>query len=190
MTPKAKRALRTRLLANRAARSTAGRDAANRQIAARVTSRVAGLVIAAYVPVADEPGHIDHLSLLKSRGARILLPITHGPDDPLSWGWFDEPESLVAGPYGLLQPASPATSYTPHDADLVIVPALALSPAGARLGRGGGFYDRALVDVPPARMIGVVYDDELLADLPTEPHDIAVGWVCTPSDLRRAVRRK
>ena len=182
--------LRLQLLAHRAARSAAERELANRQIAARITSRFAGLVIAAYVPAVDEPGHVEHLSSLKSSGARVLLPITRRRGEPLSWGWYDGPGLLVTGPYGLRQPAYAATDYTPRDADLVIVPGLALSPAGARLGRGGGFYDRALAGVPRARTIGIVYDDELLEDLPTEPHDIAVGWVCTPSDLRRAVRRE
>lgn len=193
MTPdvtEAKRVLRLQLLANRAARAAAERDAANRQIATRITARLAGMVIAAYVPVADEPGRIEHLSLLRSCGVRILLPITLGRGDPLSWGWYDKPEALVAGPFGLRQPAVAAEGHTPHDADLVIVPALALNPAGARLGRGGGFYDRVLLGVPRARMIGLVYDDELRGELPTEPHDIEVGWIFTPSDLRRAVRRE
>lgn len=178
------------MLAHRAGRPAVERAAANRLLAKRITARFAGLLVAAYVPVTDEPGLVEHLTLLRSRGARVLLPIVHGRHGALSWGWYDGPESLVAGPFGLLQPATAATDYTPHDADLVIVPALALSPTGARLGRGGGFYDRALVGIARARTLGLVYDDELLDDVPTEPHDIEVGWVCTPSDLRRVVRRE
>lgn len=147
-------------------------------------------MIAAYVPAADEPGRLDHLTSLSSRDARVLLPIVHGYREPLDWGWYDGPDALVAGPYGLWQPAYAAKNYSPLNADLVIVPGLALTFAGARLGRGGGFYDRALVGVPRAHTIGLVYDDELLDELPTEPHDVEVGWVCTPSDLRRAVPRE
>lgn len=187
-----KRALRRRLLSIRATRSDADRVAATAGLTRRLSTRLhrlGGLTVAAYAPAGDEPGSYEHLELLRSAGARVLLPITYSRDLPLEWGRYDGPEALVAGPYGLRQPAQ-ASNRPLREADMVIVPALALSLRGARLGRGGGFYDRALAGVPQARVVGVVYDDELLDDLPTEPHDIGVGWVCTPRDLRRVVRRE
>jgi 5-formyltetrahydrofolate cyclo-ligase len=53
---------------------------------------------------------------------------------------------------------------------------------GIRLGRGGGFYDRALTHVrPDAVLVAVVFDDELVDELPAEPHDQRVTVVVTPS---------
>jgi 5-formyltetrahydrofolate cyclo-ligase len=67
-------------------------------------------------------------------------------------------------------------------ADIVLVPALAVDARGYRLGRGGGSYDRALARVG-ARVptIALLYDDELLPSLPTEPHDQRVRLVARPA---------
>jgi 5-formyltetrahydrofolate cyclo-ligase len=67
-------------------------------------------------------------------------------------------------------------------ATAVVVPAVAVDRSGVRLGRGGGYYDRALLHARPgALLVAVVYDDELLDELPAEPHDHRVGVVVTPS---------
>ncbi|TFV62656.1 5-formyltetrahydrofolate cyclo-ligase, partial [Blastococcus sp. CT_GayMR20] len=68
------------------------------------------------------------------------------------------------------------------DADAVVVPALAVDHFGFRLGRGGGYYDRALVHArPDAVLVTVVFDEERFAELPREAHDRPVGAVVTPS---------
>jgi 5-formyltetrahydrofolate cyclo-ligase len=68
-------------------------------------------------------------------------------------------------------------------AALVIAPALAVDRVtGVRLGRGGGFYDRALAHAAPgALLVAVVHDEELVDALPAEPHDRPVDAVVTPS---------
>ncbi len=64
--------------------------------------------------------------------------------------------------------------------DLVVVPALAVSPGGHRLGYGSGFYDATLPDFcPPAVAVVVAYDFQLLAELPVLPHDVACDVVIT-----------
>jgi 5-formyltetrahydrofolate cyclo-ligase len=64
----------------------------------------------------------------------------------------------------------------------VLVPALAVDDRGNRLGRGGGSYDRALARAA-GLTIAVLYDGERVAALPTEPHDIPVQAVVSPSGL-------
>jgi 5-formyltetrahydrofolate cyclo-ligase len=65
---------------------------------------------------------------------------------------------------------------------VVIVPALAVSESGMRLGRGGGSYDRALARVGgQVPTIALVYDEELLPSVPAVPHDQPVRAVATPS---------
>jgi 5-formyltetrahydrofolate cyclo-ligase len=61
------------------------------------------------------------------------------------------------------------------------VPALAVDHSGARLGRGRGFYDRTLVlRDPNARLVAVVRDEELLDEVPHEPHDVPMTHALTP----------
>jgi 5-formyltetrahydrofolate cyclo-ligase len=99
---------------------------------------------------------------------------------------------LAPGRFGLLEPVGPRLGPTAIGAaDVVVVPALAVARDGVRLGRGGGYYDRALRHVRPgAALVAAVFDDELLDALPAEPHDRLVTAVVTPSggwqDLRPA----
>jgi 5-formyltetrahydrofolate cyclo-ligase len=67
-------------------------------------------------------------------------------------------------------------------ADLVLVPALAVDRGGVRLGRGGGSYDRALTRVGPGiPTIALLYDGELLDEVPADDHDQRVRLVARPS---------
>ncbi len=64
---------------------------------------------------------------------------------------------------------------------MVFVPALAVDRAGVRLGRGAGFYDRSLpLADPAARLVAVVRDDELVDEIPAEPHDVRMTHALTP----------
>lgn len=142
-------------------------------------------VIAAFVPVRGEPGSLDVLDEL-ARRATVLLPITGALGTPLEWAAYGGRQSLVRGPLGLQQPPGPDGSLL-ADAEVVLVPALAIGRDGSRLGHGGGFYDRALAGMPTERLYGVVHDDEVAESLPVEEHDVRIGWLCTPSETVRLV---
>lgn len=176
-------AVRTELLARRAAldpdaRLDAARNVTNHLVTA-VTSRAARIV-AGYVPIGAEPGGPDLPDILRSTGARVLLPVLRADND-LDWAEHSGP--LVAAARGLREPAGPSLGVTAiATADLVVVPALAVDRRGVRLGRGGGSYDRALARVPAAvPVIALLHDGELLDDIPAEPHDRLVSAVITPS---------
>jgi 5-formyltetrahydrofolate cyclo-ligase len=174
-----KATLRTVLLARRAARSPEERAAAARSLAANLASRLAdAAVVAAYVPTAEEPGH-DRLP--GALPGRVLLPVVPARGRELSWAEYDG--RLVAGRFGLQEPAGerlPATALA--RADVVVVPALAVATDGTRLGRGGGYYDRALAHArADAVLVAAVFDDELLEALPAGAHDRRVTAVVTPS---------
>jgi 5-formyltetrahydrofolate cyclo-ligase len=178
----AKSALRARHLARRRARPQPERDAA---AAAVVTALLRGLArtraVAAYVPDPEEPGHGRLPAAFTQLGARVLLPVV--PAQGAELGWAVDTGRLAPGRFGLLEPVGPRLGPTAvGTADVVVVPALAVSRDGVRLGRGGGFYDRALRHArPDAELVAVVFDDELLDELPVEPHDQRVTAVVTPS---------
>jgi 5-formyltetrahydrofolate cyclo-ligase len=141
--------------------------------------------VCAYLPVGTEPGSPQLVDRLRELCARVLLPVTRSDteDAPLAllWGVY-VPGTLVAARFGLLEPAEPwLPSSTVAQADLVLVPALAVDRNGVRLGRGGGFYDRSLAQCGPgSKLVAVVRDSELLDELPSEAHDVRMTHALTP----------
>jgi 5-formyltetrahydrofolate cyclo-ligase len=180
-----KAALRERLLATRRSVADDAHTREARSLAAHVEALIDGGTVCAYVPVGAEPGSIDMLDVLLRHADRVLLPVARTTADDsalaLQWGEY-RPGRLVSARFGLLEPPGPWLPATAlSDATVVLVPALAVDRTGARLGRGRGFYDRTLVlRNPAARLIAVVRDDELLDEVPHEPHDVPMTHALTP----------
>ena len=179
-----KMALRRQLLTKRNIIDPPERDAT----ASPLRDAVLGLpeiqmagTVAAYVSVGSEPDTRGLIYALWKRGTYVLLPLLRADDD-LDWASYEGPDSLGPGPRGLLEPTEPPRGVTAiTSADLVIVPALAVDRGGMRLGRGGGSYDRALARVGAAiPTIALVYDDELLEEVPAGPLDQPVRMAAQP----------
>lgn len=162
--------------ATRSAESGALRDVLRRWISEnRMTT------VCAYVPVGSEPGSTDLLDDLRDTGCRVLLPVVVG-QQPLDWSEYEGPGSLQAAGYGLREPiGTRAGPGAIGEADVVLVPALAVDRRGVRLGRGGGHYDRSLpLAGRDTVLAAVVRDEEFVESLPGEAHDVLVGAVATP----------
>ncbi|OBF90682.1 5-formyltetrahydrofolate cyclo-ligase [Mycobacterium sp. 852002-51163_SCH5372311] len=181
-----KAALREQLLAARRRVADDVRAAEARMLSEHLELLVsAGSTVCAYVPVGAEPGSIEMLDVLLRRAKRVLLPVARTTADdvplPLRWGEYRS-DGLAQGRWGLLEPLEP---WLPEsalaEAELVLVPALAVDRSGVRLGRGRGFYDRSLaVRHPHARLMAIVRDQELVDELPVEPHDVPLTHALTP----------
>jgi len=180
-----KAALRRRLLADRARLSPDQRAAAARALRDAVLEmpqmQMAG-TIAAYYSLSSEPDTHGLVYALWKRGGYVLLPLLR-PDADLDWASYEGPDSLRPGPRGLAEPSEPPRGMDAVTrADLVLVPALAVDRSGVRLGRGGGSYDRALARVAPGiPTIALLYDGELLDEVPADSHDQRVRLVARPS---------
>ena len=180
-----KAALRSRLLAARARLTPEQRAAAGRALRDAILElpqvQMAG-TIAAYYSIASEPDTHGLVYALWKRGGYVLLPLLR-PDADLDWASYEGPDSLRPGPRGLAEPGEPPRGLDAvARADLVLVPALAVDRGGVRLGRGAGCYDRALARVGPlVPTIALVYDGELLDEIPADSHDQRVRMVARPS---------
>ena len=178
----AKSVLRERHLARRRARTAAERESAAAALTTALLRGLAGVrAFAAYVPDEEEPGHGRIPAAFTQLGARVLLPVV--PPEGRELAWAVDTGRLAPGRFGLLEPLGPRLGPTAvGTADVVIVPALAVARDGVRLGRGGGYYDRALRHArADAVVVALVFDDELVDDLPAQPHDRRVSAVVTPS---------
>ena len=178
---RAKATLRTAGLARRAARPPEGRSDAADALATALAAAPgvrAATTVAGYVPLAEEPGAGRLPAALPGR---VLLPVVPPRGRELSWAVLTG--GLVPGRFGLLEPDGPRLpAGALAEADVVVVPALAVAVDGTRLGRGGGYYDRALTHArPDAVLVAVVFDDELVDRLPAGEHDRPVDAVVTPS---------
>ena len=180
-----KTALRDQIVTARRRLSLVEVGAAARDIAAHLVgsgpvSRAA--TVAAYVSVGTEPGTGPLLEALLAAGRRVILPVLL-PDDDLDWGVHTGP--LDPARRGLLEPSGallgPEAIAT---ADVVLTPGLAVDRTGMRLGRGGGSYDRALARVPVGTFTcTLLYDGEVLDQVPADRHDRPVSAAVTPSGI-------
>lgn len=158
---------------------------ADQVMALDVTRKAA--TVAAYVSVGREPGTGPLLAALRAAGKRVILPVLLADND-LDWATYSDDRDLVSAARGLLEPTTPRLGMEAvATADLVLVPALAVTRAGMRLGRGGGSYDRALIRAT-GTVIALVNDEEVLPAVPCEEHDRPVHLIATPEgvvDVRR-----
>jgi 5-formyltetrahydrofolate cyclo-ligase len=134
---------------------------------------------------AADPDEIDVTPLIDVVGlqSRVLLPRVDG--DQLATVEHRPGEPLVVGPFGVREPSGPALGPSDVTIDVVVVPGVAFGSTGVRLGRGGGFYDRLLPELPSALRIGVCAERFILDDLPVEEHDVGMDLVVSDAAVRR-----
>lgn len=121
----------------------------------------------------------------RENGRRIALPWFADRDSPMQFREWHDPfgnDDLGKGPFGP-QPGEDSPVLAP---DFVFVPLLAFTADGARLGQGGGHYDRWLASNPKAVPIGLAWDIQLRDTLPVEPHDRHLAAVVTPTRFFRS----
>ena len=179
--------VRDKLLATRRGMTPASRAAAADAIAlhlVEVPVVARATRIACYLSMPSEPGTGPAIAACAARGLEVLVPISR-PDHTLDWVLHDPSAPLARTTLGIPEPAGPRLGADAlATCDAVIVPALAVDHAGHRLGRGAGYYDRALAGVA-APVVALVFADELLPAVPHEPHDVPVQMVITPHGLFR-----
>lgn len=125
--------------------------------------------VAVYCALPDEPPTEGVLARWAAAGKRLVVPRVEG--DTMRFFNYD-PATLVCGAFGIAEPGPEARLCDPSEIDLVLVPGTAFTAAGARMGRGRGYYDKYLAQQEMrAVKAGVCYRHQLVRELPVEPHD-------------------
>lgn len=130
--------------------------------------------VAVFCSLPDEPDTRDALERW-ARTRRVVVPRVEGEQIH----FYDYlPQELATGAFGIAEPNAGAMLCDPVQIDLVVVPGTAFTANGMRLGRGKGFYDRYLSQHGMrAAKAGVCYAHQVVAELPSEPHDVAMEAV-------------
>lgn len=183
-----KRALRAELRERRRTRTSKqveeATDGFTRNLVA-VAETYGARTIASYLSSPTEPNTRPFLNWAVSDGRRVLLPIGRA-DGLLDWTEGDgesETEGLNGVPEAVGEILGPIAI---NDADLIVVPASAVDGRGIRMGWGRGYFDRTLGSMercPP--VFALVYDDEILDEVPREVHDAPVDGAVTPTRIVR-----
>lgn len=177
----AKQRLREELQSRRASRPGYEGDRTARALALCGHSEV----VALYASTPGEPDTWELMDALLDRGTRVLVPVLRREPD---WAWYTGRDNLEPSWRGILQPTGPRLGGgVLVRAEWIWVPGLAGTPQGHRIGTGGGWYDRALLKASPTARIGMLlYDGEVVDELPTEPWDRRVRFLLTATETLRA----
>lgn len=173
----AKKDLRKRMLAT--LRATPGAQCA--LFSAKLRERLerhlppAGGNVAVYAPL---PHEVDLLPLVAAhRELRFIFPRCL-PGRVLEFRHVaDTAAQLIPGAHGIPAPAPDRPVVEPEDIDLLVVPGVAFTAGGKRLGYGGGYYDRFIPRCTRARIIAAAFPWQIIPDLPTEPHDLTLPLI-------------
>lgn len=152
-----------------------------------------GSMFALYWPIGTEIDVRPFMRALFDAGEQLCLPKTHTEKKALTFHSWEPDIWMKAGPFGTMEPAQVSAGRRP---DFVFLPMLGFDKAGARLGYGGGYYDRAFKTLREGRpsaqtelhmgarkvfACGVGFDEQKMPHIPLESHDVSLDAVLTPS---------
>ena len=147
---------------------------------AEISSRLAaeGASVAVYMASPDEIDLSLFIRTMLERGVRVVSPRWNGETYELARVNGLDEGSLRKGPMGILEPVDPPLEGLQESPCAWIVPGLAFTPDGKRLGYGGGWYDRMLANADPdAILVGVAYPFQIVDDIPSEQLDIVLDKI-------------
>lgn len=181
----AKRALRAELRERRQRRSEAAIEADAAGVKEQLDTLVAELGVrsmSCFLSTPTEPGTHEFIVGAVRRGIRVLLPITR-TDGLMDWAVATEDGDIVEGLFGTPEPVGEVLSpLAVNDVDLLVIPAAAVDRSGMRLGWGRGYFDKtigSMENCPP--VYAVIFDSELVDEVPSDLHDQPVTGVVTPT---------
>ena len=151
--------------------------AADSEISLRIDPLEWGSPVAVYLASPQEIDLSPFIRKMLESGVKVVTPRWNGETYELAVLKGLDDAHLRQGPMGILEPAE-AEIVSPKKVEVWLVPGLAFTRSGKRLGYGGGWYDRLLAEAPKnACRIGIAHSFQVADDLPSEPHDILLSKV-------------
>lgn len=182
--PAAKQALRRQISARLKGMSADARAAASAQACALLERQSLWHSARSILFFAPLPGELDVWPLLPdalAAGKTVALPrFDAATRTYCACRIEDLAADLTAGQFGIREPAPHCAANLLNSLDFILVPGIAFDPHGRRLGRGKGFYDSMLAAVR-GLTCGIAFDEQLVTEVPVEPHDIHLDCILTPS---------
>jgi 5-formyltetrahydrofolate cyclo-ligase len=181
----AKAELRRQARTRRDALPASVRSAAAQAIAERpfpVAVRLQAIV-SGFMPLGSEINPIPLMRKLASCGAQLALPAVARRGKPLSMRAFAFGQTLVAGVWGIREPAPDAPEVSP---DILLVPLLAFDRSGQRIGYGAGYYDLTLAALRARKTIiacGLAFATQEIPSVPTTQRDARLDLVLTEREV-------
>jgi 5-formyltetrahydrofolate cyclo-ligase len=176
--------LRRNLRAQAQSFSPAQRAAASLQICARLKKRpiwASAQSILFYYPISGEPNIQPLFAEALAAGKCVVLPRYSPPNGHYEICQVGDLEKdLQRGAFGIHEPNPGCPLFDPKKLDLILVPGIGFALNGLRLGRGKGYYDRLLAEMPGTKC-GVAFDWQVAVEIPAEPHDIYLNCILTPT---------
>ncbi len=140
--------------------------------------------IALYWPVRNEISPLILAEHLHQRRRMLCLPVIAEHDMPLQFREYVPGDTLHKGRYGIDEPSQKSPFVEP---EILIVPLFAFDRTGARLGTGGGYYDRTLMALragkTPVHAFGYAFSCQEVDSLPQEPHDQKLDVIVTENNV-------
>ena len=115
-------------------------------------------------------------------GKEVYIPVCL-PERQMEAGRLIDMEHFEKGPLGLRNLPAGYEVTSPESLDLVLIPGLAVSQEGIRLGMGAGYYDRYLARVPFEKRVAALWDFQVIPDIPSEPFDQKIAKIVTDKSV-------
>jgi len=191
---RAKGSLRDRMIRRLAKVSVSEAEAAGQSVAARLSRRRSWPDLEVIALFASLPGEVETgpvIEICWRAGKRVLLPRVLETGG-LEFATCAPGEPLVLGSFGVREPCEDAIVTPISEADQVLVPGVAFDRRGGRLGRGRGYYDRALAGLQGRTsrplLTGVGFAFQVVEDVPVTPLDVHLDEILTEADWSAASR--
>jgi len=138
---------------------------------------------------------VETSSLIKRclmEGKEVAVPLVAPKSQLIPYRITDRAKDLAPGAFGIPEPiVDQCERVNPGSLDLIVLPGSAFDARGGRMGYGGGYYDRFLVNAAPqAKRIGLAFDLQVVASIPLAPHDQLLDVVVTESRVLSDLRMK
>jgi len=189
-----KKAIREQAHENR--RKQENKDELSRAICEKFVSLpeyAAARTVMVYVDVRTEVRTRDYLATALTHGKKIVVPWCNATGE-LELFWLRSMDDLAIGMYKILEPKPELRNLADRqvaleELDLIMVPGVAFTREGARMGHGKGYYDKLLEHArPDAPLVALAFECQLFPEIPTQPHDVFMNKIITEAAVYEGKR--